>query len=136
MRNKTQRWSSITKQHSKQFLLVQNRDDATDQENREISDNETLKKHCKRHLSLFHQLEFRNSNWNNVLFQETKTLFQETKIWFYETKILFQETKILFQKTKVLFQETKILFQEIKFLFQKTKVFFIQTQWVASSKER
>ena len=110
--------SLMTKQHSKQFLLIRNRDVAI-RHNIEAY----LMMSCQINNIKFTQV------WSNNLDLESQT---KTKVLFHKTKYSFlkrnfvSRNKILFQETKILFQETKILFQETKFCFRKAMLFLLK----------
>ena len=120
--------SLTTTQHSKQFLLIRNRDVAIHHKIEAYLtmtcqiNNIKITQVCSKNLDL--EIQTRTK----VFFLETKILLLETKCCFFRFKILFLETKILFQETKILFQDTKVLFQKTKILFLKSKVFFVKTK--------
>ena len=108
----------MTKQHSKQFLLIRNRDVAI-RHNIEAylimscqMNNIKITQVCSNNLDLESQTK-------------TKVLFHDTKYSFLKRNFCFKKQNFV-SRNENFVSETKILFQETKFCFIKTMLFLLK----------
>ena len=121
--------SLMTKQHSKQFLLIPNRDVAV-RHNIEAYlmmtcqiNNIKITQVCSKSLHLESQTK-------------TKVLFHETKYCFLKQKFCFKKQKFCFKKRKFCFRKQKLCFKERNFCFRKTMLHLLKLDGTKSYSKR
>ena len=114
--------SLMPKQHSKQFLLIRNRDVA-------------IRHNIEAYLMMTCQI-------NNIKITQvcSKSLHLEsqtkTKVLFHETKYCFKKQKFCFKKRKFCFRKQKLCFKERNFCFRKTMLFLLKLDETKSYSKR